>query len=168
MATVSHEELDTRPVVDWKTFTLSKVDALREFLENRIALEKESVANRFRLNYRALKVQVKELDRRLEHLNGAQKKAEDDRIQFVQKDSIEPRLKGAEERVTKLELALALTITRETFDDYKKAQDNAKELLANALAEMKGRMLAQAGIVALVVTIVGGIATGLAIKWLSK
>jgi len=162
------EEYNTGGVVDWKTFTLSKVESLREFVENQIALEKQTVHTRFRLNYRALKVQIKELDRRLDHLNGAQAKAEQDRVQFVQKDSIEPRLQGAEARINKLELGAALMINRETFDDYKKSQESAKELLANALAEMKGRMLAQAATVALVVTLVSGIAVGLVIKWLSK
>lgn len=117
---------DKGGVVDWKTWTGSQITAQRQTFEVELEKRDQAIAHLTELLERllrerdkALVLAIQEVERRLDHLNGAQEKAERDRSEFATKDTIEPRLEANMARVGQLELQLQSLLPREVFDEFR-------------------------------------------------
>lgn len=117
-------------VVDWKSWTSDKLTALREWVELH-----------FELQDRAVKLSIREVERRLDELNHAHAKAELDRSQFLPKP---------------------------TFEGWKEAIEKRINLIEQALAKAEGRATTQAVFVAAIVSIIISVVAGLIARFLAR
>lgn len=129
------------PVVDWKTFTLTAIQALREWAEIQFKGLREWVELHFELQDRATKLSIREVERRLDELNHAHAKAELDRSQFLPKP---------------------------TFEGWKEAIEKRINLIEQTLAKAEGRATSQAVFVAAVVSIIISVVAGLIARFLAR
>ena len=95
------ENIEALPSISWRRWVTGEFRSLRKWIK---------VHNK--LDYRALRVRIKEMDRRLEQLNGAHEKEKENRASFVLVGTYNSDLTGtrafqqrSDERFTKLELA---------------------------------------------------------------
>lgn len=89
---------DRGGVVDWKTFTLSTLQSVRELVDVH-----------FQERDKAIKIAIKEVRRRLDVLNHAHEQATADKLQFLTHNAFAPWKDSIEKRLSTIDIMMAKT-----------------------------------------------------------